>query len=515
MSGSLSCDPREPSVSVPWPAGGPWVLATTSAAVEWQPAAGALAAASTVRVAALVFGSEGPPGPLMLGELATCLQAGDGGADPLSLDEAAGLVRTLARTHGLVLVIGVPGLLVPAGGAGWTLMDLAVAVSAPVVVVTGTGPDSANHTTLALGALAGHGLAAAVITVGDPGQEAEGIPVAPAGRIPAEVPQEPEEFATAAKTWVDPVLHASAGRPKADTPPPPPVPAPPPATASGKRVVLLLAGVFVSMSLVVCGLAFCQPGPRVQAELTQVPVTGRQPPAGPDSFATLVPQPAQPQPAQPQPARPRPQPVTQVCPQHSGRIAPAEPDRATTERVNAAWKRIEKWLAAKAPASRKSLRPPAAAKDITAAQRRMSVAFPADLVASLRRHDGVGQPGQAFTFPPFYDPMPVGRIADEWQMLCSVLADLSGGVDSSWWNKGFVPFADSGDGGNLLADQRPGSHGRIGRFYNEDGVSFEEWPASVAELLERTAGSLETGRPFQGSYRPRATAAGVLEWEII
>jgi cell wall assembly regulator SMI1 len=145
----------------------------------------------------------------------------------------------------------------------------------------------------------------------------------------------------------------------------------------------------------------------------------------------------------------------------------------------------------------------------------MSVAFPADLVASLRRHDGVGDPGKAFAFAPFYDPMPVGRIGDEWQMLCSVLADLSGGVDSSWWHKGFVPFADSGDGGNLLADQRPGGHGRVGRFSNEDGVTFGEWPASVTELLEQTAGSLETGRPFQGSYRPRATAAGVLEWEII
>jgi cell wall assembly regulator SMI1/dethiobiotin synthetase len=509
---------------VPWPDGGPWVLVTTAATVDWQPAAAALAAASTVRSAALVLGSAGEPGPLVLGELATCVRAEAGGADPLSVDEAAALVRTLARTHGLVLVVGVPGLLVPAGRAGWTPLDLAVAVSAPVVVITGTGPDAANHTTLALGAVAGHGLAATVLTVGAPadGDEfADGIPVTPAGHIPIELPEAPDEFATAARTWIDPVLHASAGRPKADTPPPP-APRPPPATVGGKRVVLLLAGVFVSMSLVVCGLAFCQPGPRTQAEVTQIQVTGRQPPIGavPDTIVTLGPRPAASRPAAPGAAVPgpvpaQPRPVAEVCPPPRGRTVVTEPDPATTRRVNAAWHRIETWLAAEAPAGRRSLRPPAPPKDIAAAQRRMPVAFPADLVASLRRHDGVGDRRTAFAFPPFYDPMPVGRIAGEWQMLCSVLADLSGGPDSSWWDKDFVPFASSGDGGNLLADQRPGSHGRVGRFFNEEGVSFQEWPGSVAELLEQTADSLETGRPFRNAYRPRATDQGVLEWDIV
>ena len=496
-------------MSVPWPAGGPWVLATTSAAVDWQPAAAALAAAATVRVAALVFGAGAPPGPPLLGEVATCLQAGDGGADPLSVDEAAALVRTLARTHGLVLVVGVPGLLVPAGRAGWTLMDLAVAVSAPVVVVTGTGPDAANHTTLALGAVAAHGLAARVITVGDAepvpaGDDGEaGMPVTPAGRIPTGTPEQPAEFA-AARTWLDPALHASGGRPKSGTAPPPPPSLPPPATAGGKRVVLLLAGVFISMSLVVCGLAFCQPAQTAHTEATLEQVTGYRTPARavPHTFIT---------PVQPSPGS---RPVAAVCPRRE-RIVPTEPDRATTERVNAAWKRIEAWLAAKAPASRRSLRPPAAAKEINAAQRRMSVAFPADLVASLRRHDGVTGRATAFTFPSFYDPMPAGRIADEWHLLCTVLADVFGAADSTWWDKDFVPFASSGDGGNLLADQRPGSHGRVGRFFNEDGVSFQEWPGSVAELLEKTADSLETGRPFGNSYRPRVTGAGVLEWDIV
>jgi len=518
-------------VPVTWPEGGPWALATTSATVDWQPVVAALAAASTVRVAALVFGAGAQPGELLLGELATCLRVGDGAADPLSVDEAAALVRTLARTHGLVLAVGVPGLLVPLGGAGWTLMDLAVAVSAPVVVVTGTGPDAANHTTLALAAAAGHGLAATVVTVGGPAtpptaastpahaaavvdaapvDEAPapatdafeaGIPVTPAGRIPAELPGRPAEFAGAARGWLDPVLHASAGRPKADTPPPPRQPLPPPATAGGKRVVLVLAGVFVSMSLVVCGLAFCQPTATLHTEASLEAVATDPGPriAKRDSFIAPAPQ---------------PRPVDDVCPQNQGRIIPAEPDRATVKRVNAAWKRIEVWLAAKAPATRRSLRPPATETAIDAAQRRMSVAFPADLVASLRRHDGVAYSGAAFTLPFFYEPMPVKRIPDTWRSLCTSLAQVFDAAESTWWDKAFVPFASSGDGGNLFVDLRPGGHGRVGEFFNETGVSFSRWPGSVAELLEKTADSLETGRPFDHTYQPRVTKEDALVWDI-
>jgi cell wall assembly regulator SMI1 len=281
-------------------------------------------------------------------------------------------------------------------------------------------------------------------------------------------------------------------------------PLPPPATARGKRIVLLLAGAFVSLSLVVCGLAYGLPGQAVHTEVTVTPVTGHRAPAGP-----------MPVPHIPATQAPRPRSVADICPQYRDGVIPVEPDRATTARVTAAWKRIEVWLAAKAPASRRSLGPPAAAKEISAAQRRMSVAFPADLVASLRRHDGVTDRGTGFTFPFFYEPMTVGRIADEWLMLCTSLADVYGAADSGWWDRALVPFASSGDGGNLHVDQRPGGHGRVGEFYNEDGVSYHEWPGSIAELLEQTADSLETGRPFRNRYRPTVTGQGVLEWDVI
>lgn len=64
-------------------------------------------------------------------------------------------------------------------------------------------------------------------------------------------------------------------------------------------------------------------------------------------------------------------------------------------------------------------------------------------------------------------------------------------------------LADSGN----ASDPDPSPH-------NEDGTRFERWPASVTELLEKTAQSLETGRPYEDRYRPKVVD-GVLDWEIL
>jgi cell wall assembly regulator SMI1 len=204
--------------------------------------------------------------------------------------------------------------------------------------------------------------------------------------------------------------------------------------------------------------------------------------------------------------------AAQVCPQGAAGVVPARPDRTARKRVDAAWQRIETWLAAHAPTSRRALRPPATAARIDQAQRRMSVAFPPDLVASLLRHDGSAARGPSL--PPFYTPMPVDEIVSDWAVSCQVLGETEYGFDR-WWDKGFVPFATAGDGGCLVVDQSPGGHGRVGEFYPEEGTSFDRWPGSLTELLEKTARSLETGRPYDGRYRPLVDAEGALDWEII
>jgi cell wall assembly regulator SMI1 len=207
-----------------------------------------------------------------------------------------------------------------------------------------------------------------------------------------------------------------------------------------------------------------------------------------------------------------------ACPENTGRIVATQPSAAVTRRIDAAWRRIETWLAAHAPADAAALQKPAAPARIDAVQRRMSVAFPPDLVASLRRHDGITDRG-VFALPPFYLPQGLGEIVSDWRTSCSILTDqrANGEVQEGepWWDPQFVPFAGSADGGSLLVDQRPGGHGRVGDFHAEEGVSFADWPASVTGLLEGTATSLETGKPYAGSYRPYVTRDGHLDWDII
>ncbi|MGI5145341.1 SMI1/KNR4 family protein [Plantactinospora sp. CA-294935] len=526
-----------------WPDGGPWVVATTSSTTSWAVATAALCAASTARAAVLRIvddDSDVPPAPLP-DNLASYLEIRAGAVDPVRVDDLVGLVGALSRTHGLVLVTGAPGLVVPLGRAGWTLADLAWALGAPVVLVADLGPDAANHTTLALDVLDGRDLTGTVVAVGD-GDELAGLPVGLAGRIPADAADRPEAFRAAAPGWLDPLLHAGrrpTPAPSGVAPPatPPTDPAarsaagatsaagaasgsgagpgrsgrivaepmghraaartPARRTVSGKRVLVVLLVVFLASVLLLCGLTLVAPtGPVVTHRITTIQEMPNE--AGPTARL-------------PTPVRtstPARSPSVAACARPAGKVVGTVPDEATTARVDAAWLRIERWLARHAPRSRAGLRPPAAPARIAALQARMSVAFPADLVASLRRHDGADN----FDLPPFYRPLRLDQIATDWAVNCRVRADVS--MDDHWWHPSFVPFASAGDGGSLLVDQRPGGHGRVGEFYPEDGTGFDGWPASVTELLVGVAKSLETGEPYSGRYRPTVDAEGRLDWTI-
>jgi cell wall assembly regulator SMI1 len=456
--------------------GGPWFLSATSAGVDWRMAAESLVTAAGIRMAVLAFDTADQI------DAATRLDVHDPGG--LTLAEATTLVRALVATHERTLVTAAgQGALLPLGRDGWTLAELAAATGGTFLVVTGPGPDAVNHTTLTLGALAGQGVSASVVTIGEVDEEA--LPVTPAGRIPDPPEGDPAD-------WFDPALR---------TAPPVPPPVLPPRTVTGKRVVLGLVAVFVIMVLAVCGLAMRDPG-ETRVELSPIVGTEQTASAG---WVTGPPVPL------PVPAQPR-RLATDACPQNAGRVTVTRPDATTTARVNAAWQRIEKWLAAHAPATARELRPGAPAGQVDAVQRQMSVAFPPDLVTSLRRHNGVTD--QGFTLPPFFAPSSLGAIRGDWEVTCGVLANQdTSWTDDEWWHKQFVPFASAGDGGSLVVDQRPGGHGRVGEFYPEDGTSFEKWPASVTELLEGTAQSLETGRAYARHYTPKVTD-GRLYWDV-
>ncbi|MDG4784811.1 AAA family ATPase [Micromonospora sp. WMMD1102] len=532
-----------------WPDGGPWVVATTSSSTSWAVATAAICAASTARVAVLRIVDDAPdvPPAVLCDNVASYLEVRAGAADPTRVTDLARLVRSLSHGHGLVLVAGAPGLVVPVGRAGWTLAELARTLGAPVVLVADLGPEAVNHTTLALDVLAGRDLAGTVVAVGEgDGDELAVLPVRLAGRIPADAADRlaalpTETFRTAAPGWLDPLLHATR-RPTATRAPEPPAPASPdtgssqpagpqpagassagasgglssggpstggdagrPAgsrTVSGKRVLIVLLAVFLASVLLLCGLNLVtSTGPAFVDQHTvidqrdvpdRVAPTARLPIPVPPSTVS----------------RPSASAFGSACPPYVRKVVPTVPDRATTARIDGAWSRIERWLARHAPRSLAGLRPPAAPARIAALQVRMSVPFPADLVASLRRHDGA----EHFDLPPFYRPLSLDEIGADRALTCDVRADMA--TDDHWWHPAFVPFASAGDGGSLLVDQRSGGHGRVGEFYPEDGTGFDGWPASVTELLVGVARSLETGEPYAARYRPTVDAEGRLAWTI-
>ena len=85
---------------------------------------------------------------------------------PVDLRDSASRIVELAQQRRLVLVEGAGGLLVRYDEEGTTIADLAHALQAPVLVVTGPGLGTLNHTALTLEAMAHRGLELAGVVLG-------------------------------------------------------------------------------------------------------------------------------------------------------------------------------------------------------------------------------------------------------------------------------------------------------------------------------------------------------------
>ncbi|NRQ31761.1 hypothetical protein HII36_07900 [Nonomuraea sp. NN258] len=213
------------------------------------------------------------------------------------------------------------------------------------------------------------------------------------------------------------------------------------------------------------------------------------------------------------------------------RCAPPPPGKArepvvrppaprTVRRVEAVWRRLERWTAAHAPGTRRGLAPPARPRAIAAAEAAMGVRFPDDLKASLLRHDGQ-KSGRGTYLWWVYDPLSVAEIVATWQMLCEVQRRFGEGQapgprkgyvnpEGWWWHGSAIPFAaDSGEV-RLIVDGK----GRVGTSYNDDVITFRGgagWPSYV-DLLEGIADAVERGRPLRG-LTPSVTGDGELDWD--
>jgi cell wall assembly regulator SMI1 len=206
-----------------------------------------------------------------------------------------------------------------------------------------------------------------------------------------------------------------------------------------------------------------------------------------------------------------------------------------TAPVNESWDRIEAWLAANAPATFASLRPPAAPAIIAAAEAQLGITFPPDLVATLRRHDGVVS-DRGFSVPYGYPLQPLDQIVAETLRLrrsCRLAAVVNAErhivkferkreellVAPGFWHPKWVLLSVSLSGDYLVLDQRPGpAQGRIGEVIHDSVGGFELWP-SLAVLLDRLADALEHGTPLRdqlggSGWVPSVSDSGRLEWTV-
>ncbi|TXS21938.1 hypothetical protein EAO70_07150 [Streptomyces sp. adm13(2018)] len=167
----------------------------------------------------------------------------------------------------------------------------------------------------------------------------------------------------------------------------------------------------------------------------------------------------------------------------------------TAELVHASWGRIDAWLHEHAPRTFATLRPPADADEIAAAQAELGVTLPPDLVASLLRHNGVTEGREAFRLDTGDRLLGLSEIAGATGFMRGI-DQGPGGEAEDYWLPGYVKFAAydvTSDG--LVTDCRTArkSFGAVGRFFDETGTRFGK-AESLGDYLAELADQLERGQ---------------------
>ncbi|MEU0520168.1 SMI1/KNR4 family protein [Streptosporangium sp. NPDC006007] len=175
-----------------------------------------------------------------------------------------------------------------------------------------------------------------------------------------------------------------------------------------------------------------------------------------------------------------------------------------TRAVNRQWTRIERWLKANAPATRRTLAPPARGRTIAIAEAQMGLRFPDDLRASLLRHNGALASGGTSGFGLLAGKMlGVREIRDTWRGLCGI-----GGPRPRRWEGGMIPIASDLTGGRLAVDSAGRGVAEIGEEGEADFTPGGVRIRSHYALLKRTADALEADGTV--GQKPRVTGAAEL-----
>jgi cell wall assembly regulator SMI1 len=183
--------------------------------------------------------------------------------------------------------------------------------------------------------------------------------------------------------------------------------------------------------------------------------------------------------------------------------------------VTEAWTRIAGWLHQYTPRSGALLAGPAAADLIEAAEAQVGVAFPAELVESLRRHDGLTEHANLL---PEAAPLALRHIVEQYEIRMDIAPDVDGFTvhepsAEPWWHELWLPFGDAGHGLQVI-DMRPGpGRGRLGMAPTSNPADFADaWP-SLTAYLTAVADALEQGGAV-GEWHPYVAEDETLWWDL-
>ncbi|MYU22577.1 SMI1/KNR4 family protein [Streptomyces sp. SID8352] len=207
----------------------------------------------------------------------------------------------------------------------------------------------------------------------------------------------------------------------------------------------------------------------------------------------------------------------------------------TTTTLTDAWARVRTALDAHAPATARTVRPPATMNDLSEAQSLMGQTFPDAVREQLLLFDGAEpNPITGVVLPPLYIPLGLQRMQMLWQQKLAArqhsvdgaTATARAGDACQEFHPLLVPIGDDTTGDLLVVDNRPGElRGSVLTWGKADGYfGAPTWP-SVADMWADVACALETGvtQGIECDSDPLLTlngcaavftADGYLEWEF-
>jgi cell wall assembly regulator SMI1 len=169
--------------------------------------------------------------------------------------------------------------------------------------------------------------------------------------------------------------------------------------------------------------------------------------------------------------------------------------------IHEVWDRLEAAVRTAAPDVLKSLRKGTAEAKVAKAEQKIGAELPADLRATLLRHDGQKDDADGLIPEDFVEEwsgefllMPAAEIASDWAMWQKLTASgefadaettPGKGVQPGWWNAGWVPFATDGGGDYLCVDSAPAKGGVVGQviLMKHDGGGRPVLARSLAAFL--------------------------------